>query len=82
MVSVDGETDLRWDIIGEAGAGAAVTDAQTTLWYDSSRNDHSRLWIGFTESGVSVTPKFIPVGIAGDDKSDATPTTRTVKQLL
>jgi len=70
MVSVDGETDLRWDIIGEAGAGAAVTDAQTTLWYDSSRNDHSRLWIGFTESGVSVTPKFIPVGIAGDDKSD------------
>ena len=69
-VTVDGETDLRWDMIGEVGAGATVTDAQTTLWYDSSRNDHSRLWIGFTESGVSVTPKFIPVGIAGDDKSD------------
>ena len=69
-VNVDGETDLRWDMIGEVGAGATITDAQTTLWYDSSRNDHSRLWIGFTESGVSVTPKFIPVGIAGDDKTD------------
>jgi hypothetical protein len=70
MVNVDGQTDLRWDMIGEVGAGATITDAQTTLWYDSSRNDHSRLWIGFTESGVSVTPKFIPVGIAGEDKSD------------
>ena len=69
-VNVDGETDLRWDMIGEVGAGATITDAQTTLWYDSSRNDHSRLWIGFTEDSVSVTPKFIPVGTAGDDKSD------------
>jgi len=70
MVNVDGETDLRWDIIGVVGAGAAITDALTTLWYDSSRDDHSRLWIGYTESGVSVTPKFIPVGNAGDDKTD------------
>ena len=70
MVNVDGETDLRWDMIGEVGAGGTITDHQTTLWYDSSRNDHSRLWIGFTESGVSEVPRFIPVGIAGDDKSD------------
>jgi len=70
MVDVDGQTDLRWDMIGEVGAGATITDAQTTLWYDSSRNDHSRLWIGYTESGVSVTPKFIPVGNAGNDKTD------------
>ena len=70
MVNVDGQTDLRWDMIGEVGAGATITDAQTTLWYDSTRDDHSRLWIGYTESGVSVTPKFIPVGNAGNDKTD------------
>ena len=52
VIDVDGQTDWRWDMIGEVGAGAAITDIQTALWYDSTRNDHSRLWIGFTEADI------------------------------
>ena len=70
VIDVDGETDWRWDMIGEVGAGAAITDIQTALWYDSTRNDHSRLWIGFTETDIDEVPRFLPTGNAGDDKTD------------
>ena len=70
VIDVDGQTDWRWDMIGEVGAGAAITDIQTALWYDSTRNDHSRLWIGFTETDIDEVPRFLPTGNAGDDKTD------------
>ena len=70
VIDVDGQTDWRWDMIGEVGAGAAITDIQTALWYDSTRNDHSRLWIGFTEADIDEVPRFLPTGNAGDDKTD------------
>ena len=70
IITVDGATDWAWEMLGEVGAGAAITDLQTTLWYDGTRNDHSRVWLGFTEDSVDEVPRFLPVGNTGDDKTD------------
>ncbi len=61
-ITVDGVTDWAWEFLGEVGAGAAITDIQTALWYDGTRADHDRVWLGFTESAISELPRFLPVG--------------------
>jgi hypothetical protein len=68
LVSVDGMTNWAWEMIGEVGAGAVITDHQTVLFHDATRDDHDRLWIGFTEASVSEVPHFLPTG--DRDKSD------------
>jgi len=62
FIEVDGVTDWAWEFLGEVGAGAAITDIQTGLWYDGTRADHDRVWLGFTESAVSELPRFLPAG--------------------
>jgi hypothetical protein len=69
-LSVDGFTGWSWEMLGQVGAGAAITDIQTGLWYDSTRDDHSRVWFGFSESSVSELPRFIPTGMVDDDTAD------------
>ena len=68
LVDVDGSTDWRWEMLGEVGAGAAITNSRTGLWFDATKNDHYRIWLGFTESAVNETPRFLPVGTA--DQTD------------
>jgi hypothetical protein len=70
VITVDGATDWAWEMLGEVGAGGAITDIHTTLWYDGTRDDHSRVWLGFTEDSVDEVPRFLPVGNTGDDKTD------------
>ena len=70
LVSVEGNTDWSWAKVTEISAATdqTFTDNRTTLWYDSVFDDHSRVWLGYTESGASATPKFLPVRTG--DKSD------------
>ena len=70
LVSVEGNTDWSWAKVAEISAATdqTFTDNRTTLWYDSVFDDHSRVWLGYTESGASATPKFLPVRTG--DKSD------------
>ena len=70
LVDIDGVTEWRWDMMGEVGAGAALTTARTALMVDTYRDNHRRLWIGFTESAVNVVPQFLPLGNVSDDKTD------------
>ena len=70
LVEIDGATDWRWDMIGEVGAGAALTTARTALMVDTYKDNHRRLWIGFTEASVNVVPQFLPLGNVSDDKTD------------
>ena len=71
MVTIDGVTDWSWAKVSEVSAAddESFNDNRTTLWYDSVLNDHERVWLGYTESGASATPKFLPVG--DNDKSNA-----------
>ncbi len=62
FIEVDGVFNWAWEFLGEVGAGATITDIQTGLWYDGTRADHDRVWLGFTESSVSELPRFLPVG--------------------
>ena len=70
LVTVEGNTDWSWAKVTEISAATdqTFTDNRTTLWYDSVFDDHSRVWLGYTESGASATPKFLPVRTG--DKSD------------
>jgi len=68
LITVDGVTNWAWEMIGEAGAGAAITDHQTILFHDATRDDHDRLWIGFTEASVEEVPHFLPT--SDRDKTD------------
>lgn len=61
LVTVDGVTDWAWEMLGEFGAGAAITDNRTTMFYDATRDDHHRVWVGFTESAVNEVPHFMPI---------------------
>jgi hypothetical protein len=70
LVTVAGVTDWAWDMLAEVGAGAAITDIQTGLWFDATRNDHHRVWLGFTEADIEEVPRFLPTGDVGDDKTD------------
>jgi hypothetical protein len=69
LVTVDGGAlSWAWEMIGEVGAGATITDHQSALFHDATRDDHDRLWIGFTEASVSEVPHFLPV--SDRDKTD------------
>lgn len=70
LIDINGSTDWRWDMLAEVGAGAALTTERTALMVDTYRNNHRRLWLGFTESAVNETPRFLPVGNLNDDKTD------------
>jgi len=70
LVAVEGGTDWSWAKVAEISAadGETFNDNRTTLWYDSTMTDHSRVWLGYTESSASSTPQFLPVGTG--DKLD------------
>ena len=70
LIEIEGATDWSWEMLAEVGAGAALTTARTTLMVDSYVDDHRRLWIGFTESAVNETPRFLPLGNVNDDQTD------------
>lgn len=68
LVEVGGVVSWAWEMIGELGAGAAITGHQTALFYDATRDDHDRVWIGFTEDSVTEVPRFLPT--SDRDKTD------------
>jgi len=70
LVAFEGVTEFRYYVLQELGAGGTIDDDQCELMIDTSLSNHRRVWIGFTESGVSVTPKFYPFGRVNDDKTD------------
>lgn len=70
LVSFEGVTEFRYDVLQELGAGAAIDDDQVTLMIDTSLDDHRRVWLGFTEASVSVVPQFYPFGKVDDDQTD------------
>jgi hypothetical protein len=70
FITVDGVTDWSWEVLAKHTATTAVTDIQSNIWYDATRNDHHRVWYGFTDTGANETPRFLPTGDVDDDKSD------------
>jgi len=70
LVTFQGQTEFRYYVLQELGAGATISDAQSTLMVDTSLDDHRRVWIGFTEDSVEEVPHFYPFGRVGDDQSD------------
>ena len=70
LVTFEGQTEFRYYVLQELGAGAAIDDVQSTIMIDTALNDHRRVWIGFTESGVNEVPHFYPFGRVNDDQTD------------
>ena len=68
-VTIGNETKIRWSLVGQMGAGAAITDNRTGLMIDSTAT-HRRAWMGFTESSVNEVPRFYPFGRTSDDATD------------
>jgi hypothetical protein len=79
FITVDGVTGWAWQHKSVFGAGAALNLNQATLWYDCTRDDHDRVWIGFAESAVTELPRYLPVstrdiadGYTNDTDAEAT----------
>lgn len=70
LVTFEGQTEFRYYVLQEMGAGAAIADVQVNLMVDTSQNDHRRVWLAFPEANVNEVPHFYPFGKVGDDKTD------------
>ena len=70
LVEFQGQTEFRYYVLQEMGAGAAIDDVQSAIMVDEALSDHRRVWIGFTESAVNETPRFYPFGRVNDDQTD------------
>ena len=66
----EGTTAFRWNILSTLGAGAAVSNNETSLMVDNSRDSRRRVWVGFFETDVSELPRFVPFGNIDDDSQD------------
>lgn len=69
-IEVDGVTDWAWEVLQKHTATTAITDIQSNIWFDATRNDHYRTLYGFTDTGADETPRFLPAGDVDDDKTD------------
>lgn len=69
-ITVDGVTDWSWEVLAKHTATTAITDIQCNIWFDATRNDHYRVWYGFTDTGANETPRFLPQGDVDNDKTD------------
>ena len=74
LVTFGGLTEFRYHVLQEVGAGQGLADEQCVLMIDTHLSNHRRVWIGFTETGVSVRPKFYAFGrlstAEGGDNTD------------
>ena len=66
----DGVADWRWHQLGEVSYTTGTKQEHATLFYDASRDDRRRVWIGVYSSGSNLYPYFICTGDVADDAGD------------
>ena len=69
-VEFEDKTDFRWHVLSKTTATTAITDNQCTIMVDASRTGRRRVWVGISDTGASLTPKFMPYGNVLDDLKD------------
>ena len=69
-VEFEGKTDFRWHVLSKTTATTAITDNQCTIMVDASRTGRRRVWVGISDTGASLTPKFMTFGNVSDDAQD------------
>jgi hypothetical protein len=69
-VEFEDKTDFRWHVLSKTTAATAITDNQCTIMVDASRTGRRRVWVGISDTGASLTPKFMPYGNVLDDLKD------------
>ena len=69
-VEFEGKTDFRWHVLSKTTATTAITDSQCTIMVDSSRTGRRRVWVGLSDTGANLTPKFMTFGNVGNDSQD------------
>ncbi len=69
-VEFEGKTDFRWHVLSKTTATTAFTDNQCTIMVDASRTGRRRVWVGISDTGASLTPKFMTFGNVSDDLQD------------
>ena len=69
-VEFEGKTDFRWHVLSKTTATTAITDNQCTIMVDASRTGRRRVWVGISDTGASLTPKFMTFGNVSDDLQD------------
>ena len=69
-VEFEGKVDFRWHVLSKTVATTAITDNQCTIMVDASRTGRRRVWVGISDTGASLTPKFMTFGNVSDDLQD------------
>ena len=70
LVTAGGETQFRYYVLQEMGAGGAIADVQSNIMVDTALDNHRRVWMGFTESAIETAPQYYPFGKVDDDVGD------------
>ena len=69
-VEFEDKTDFRWHVLSKTTATTAITDNQCTIMVDASRTGRRRVWVGISDTGADLTPKFMAFGNVSDDLQD------------
>ena len=69
-VEFEDKTDFRWHVLSKTTATTAITDNQCTIMVDASRTGRRRVWVGISDTGANLTPKFMTFGNVLDDLQD------------
>lgn len=70
LVTLHGETEIRWHHMGEIPYTTSTVEEHSTLFYEgipSGTKIHNRVWVGIESGGSNLLPHFLPQDTDDED---------------